>query len=314
MYSRPHFIGIGQMKAGTGWLYDQMTAHPDTWMPIKKELHFFNNGFNFDPTRRVFRSFLGTDDNTTFLGEQAIDPEQHLASLIQAGRSQDYARLQAHLDFFSRALLTEEAQKMERRQGVRANGVDLKPKNFDWYSGLFPEGYWLTGEITPGYATLDRKMIRRVRRRFPDSKFIMSVREPVSRALSHLNHRLRNAAAKVPDADPNDRAFQLGILEAAPDIVQKSRLTSLQETWFNLVPQDLMHVILFKDIAERPERVLAQLADFLGVSADGFTRAPDHNAKSGYEKFDIHSDVVAELRRALADEVSAYAEFLHREA
>src|SRR4051812_18116714 len=38
----PDFICIGAQKAGTGWLYEQLRAHPDFWMPPLKELHYFD--------------------------------------------------------------------------------------------------------------------------------------------------------------------------------------------------------------------------------------------------------------------------------
>jgi hypothetical protein len=42
--SGPDFLCIGQQKAGTTWLYDQLAAHPSFWMPPVKELHYFNKG------------------------------------------------------------------------------------------------------------------------------------------------------------------------------------------------------------------------------------------------------------------------------
>src|SRR5215469_17740999 len=38
----PDFICIGMPKAGTGWLYDQLSHHPDFWMPPVKELHYLH--------------------------------------------------------------------------------------------------------------------------------------------------------------------------------------------------------------------------------------------------------------------------------
>src|SRR5256884_5314779 len=39
---RPDFLCIGAQKAGTSWLYRQLTEPPDFWMPPVKELHYFN--------------------------------------------------------------------------------------------------------------------------------------------------------------------------------------------------------------------------------------------------------------------------------
>jgi len=38
----PDFLCIGAQKAGTTWLYQQLAAHRDFWMPPQKELHYFN--------------------------------------------------------------------------------------------------------------------------------------------------------------------------------------------------------------------------------------------------------------------------------
>ena len=38
----PDFIGIGAQKAGTTWLDRNLRAHPQVWMPKRKELHYFD--------------------------------------------------------------------------------------------------------------------------------------------------------------------------------------------------------------------------------------------------------------------------------
>jgi hypothetical protein len=38
----PDFLCVGAQKAGTSWLYHQLTLHPDFWMPPIKELHYFD--------------------------------------------------------------------------------------------------------------------------------------------------------------------------------------------------------------------------------------------------------------------------------
>jgi hypothetical protein len=48
--ARPDFLCVGVHKGGTTWLYQQLDAHPDFWMPPVKELHYF------DQLSRVQRS------------------------------------------------------------------------------------------------------------------------------------------------------------------------------------------------------------------------------------------------------------------
>ena len=41
----PDFICIGAPKAGTTWIYKHLAAHPDVWIPLVKELHYFDRKF-----------------------------------------------------------------------------------------------------------------------------------------------------------------------------------------------------------------------------------------------------------------------------
>lgn len=39
---RPAFLGIGAQRAATTWVHDRLQAHPDVFLPRKKEIHFFD--------------------------------------------------------------------------------------------------------------------------------------------------------------------------------------------------------------------------------------------------------------------------------
>lgn len=46
-------LGIGAPKAGTTWLYDYLSTHPEVHVPRTKELHYFN--VLWDPQQAAFR-------------------------------------------------------------------------------------------------------------------------------------------------------------------------------------------------------------------------------------------------------------------
>ncbi|MFK7946506.1 MAG: sulfotransferase [Saprospiraceae bacterium] len=41
-HKKPTFLVIGAEKSGTTWLYNQLNLHPDVYVPLTKETHFFN--------------------------------------------------------------------------------------------------------------------------------------------------------------------------------------------------------------------------------------------------------------------------------
>ena len=41
----PTFIGVGTQKSGTQWWSHQLFSHPDAVRPVRKELHYFQHGW-----------------------------------------------------------------------------------------------------------------------------------------------------------------------------------------------------------------------------------------------------------------------------
>lgn len=48
MAALPNFLIIGSQKAGTTWLHDAVSQHPEVVVSTPKELHFFNNRTKFE--------------------------------------------------------------------------------------------------------------------------------------------------------------------------------------------------------------------------------------------------------------------------
>jgi len=53
----PDFLGIGAMKSGTTWLYENLRCHPDIFVPDRKELYYFSHGFHEGRLRRYSACF-----------------------------------------------------------------------------------------------------------------------------------------------------------------------------------------------------------------------------------------------------------------
>src|SRR5687767_2912048 len=53
MADGPDFLCIGAQKAATGWLYDQLSWHPQVWVGPLKELHVFDTPPHPGPLRKA---------------------------------------------------------------------------------------------------------------------------------------------------------------------------------------------------------------------------------------------------------------------
>ena len=91
---KPNFFIVGAPKCGTTALYEYLKAHPDVYMPERKEPHFFGADLAFTPRHNVIRDlkrYLALYDK--WQGEQAIgDPSVwYLYSRTAAQEIYDFA-------------------------------------------------------------------------------------------------------------------------------------------------------------------------------------------------------------------------------
>lgn len=54
----PDFLCIGAQKAGTTWLYANLSKHPDIFLPKSKELHYFNGGYRKYSLKQYSKIFM----------------------------------------------------------------------------------------------------------------------------------------------------------------------------------------------------------------------------------------------------------------
>jgi hypothetical protein len=79
---RPDFLCIGAQRAGTSWLYRQLAAHPDFWMPPVKELHYFDQFSRMQTARPRARD----ERDTSFLERLHSLAERMYIDLEEYGR------------------------------------------------------------------------------------------------------------------------------------------------------------------------------------------------------------------------------------
>lgn len=156
----PDFICFGMQKAGTRWLFQQMSARDDVWMPPIKEINYF--------TKKCFK-----EDNL-----------RTLASYSESSPSVTPSSDELKRQKFCKDFSTFHAS----RSGL------------DWYCRLFDHaGEQITGDVSPNYSEVSPGDIRRIARWLPRTKFILLIREPVDRAWSALCMDVRNGRVSVEE-------------------------------------------------------------------------------------------------------------------
>jgi hypothetical protein len=121
------------------------------------------------------------------------------------------------------------------------------------------------GEATASYAAMDRDLVEEVVTLNPDVRAILMIRNPVERAWSHAKKDLvRNAGRKLADVDSSEfEAF-------FRDEYQRrcARYVANVDTWEACLAPGHLMVGKFEDVSVRPEALLTEVMEFLGVDSD----------------------------------------------
>jgi hypothetical protein len=274
----PDFICIGMQKAGTIWLYDQIGNHPDIWQPPIKELHALTS----NPTERTVAGFMRRHD---------ADPDRLNEQRIERGRrTLDEADVA-----FVRTLAT----------------MTDKPPRLDAYAELFAaKRERLSGDITPGYSSLNVETIKTVAETFPETRIVFLAREPVDRAWSYVSMNVRR---KTSDRDATVRIDDWSSLEA----MFAERKTSIRSHPSAIVRRwqphfgDRFGLFFFDDLRDDAHGLRRRVGAFIGVDPGRFEDLPaEHNRKSARKKVEMSDEIRERLVAHFAREIRRSAEEL----
>jgi hypothetical protein len=272
----PDFCCVGAQKGGTGWLYEQLRDHPDFWMPPLKELHYFD---------RLWRSQRAPAASRFFFAGKT---EARLRLARKTARDERDLRFLDSIESLS-----------------HHSEIDLAR-----YAELFaPKDTLLSGDITPGYCTLQDEIIERIVGHFPNLKVIFLARDPVERAWSHLSMWVRHGAIKRFNADNIDEVLR-NLLR--PEVLVRSHPSKIVARWRRYVRPEAFRTYFFDDLKSDPAALRYSIIQFLGgdPGKKSGELSVDHNTKARLEKLPLAARVREQIARFFEPELRACAEEL----
>jgi hypothetical protein len=224
----PGFIGIGTHKAGTTWLYQMLAQNPSIWLPPLKEVHFFD----------------------------------------KLNATEDHKRRRArHLDKAANRLANSDRQRGSAGDNV-AKAAFLRSLAGDnilsdeWYRSIFahPDAVGrVSGEITPSYLDHALDALPKIRDMLPKTKFILSIREPLSRSLSQIRMAI-TMVGKTPETK-EDWEFFIERLKQNPRGTYQSAIP----LWQSFFGSDRLLILPFGRVKHDPAGFLRDVEDFIGA-------------------------------------------------
>lgn len=228
-------FGVGATKAGTSWLHDYLSGHPNCHFRAVKELHYFDMSTSQSQARQMARLEMDIAELSAQLAVASGPKAGRLRVRVQD--TQDWlAVLQARSDAGYLAYLT--------------SGADGR----------------LVGDITPSYAMLPEPALQHMVSLTPASKVVYLMRDPVSRLWSHV----RMLASRSPKGDfaATARAMLGQVLTAGDgghDLARRGDYRVALPKLMAIVPAARLLVMFMEDLMTAPG--VARLCSFLGLSA-----------------------------------------------
>ena len=159
--SNMYVIGVGAQKAGTSWLADYLSKHPDVCFSPRKELHVFDDVFARDIVGDWSERFK--EDRGRFIPKKEV--KWLMATTFGGLGSMSYRK------FIDLRL----SMNKDLRQYIR-------------YFEHLRKGHKYCAEITPSYSVMDKNGFAAIRDLLEDVRIIFIMRNPADRFWSNMRH------------------------------------------------------------------------------------------------------------------------------
>lgn len=264
----PDFICIGAPKAGTTWLCKHLAAHPDIWIPLVKELHYFDRKFELPRVGEMVTIRKGLFGLFPDYSRRLITRK-----LLKAGMSFSAKDIQWCVHYFG------------------GNPTD------EWYLSLF-EGRAgkVCGELTTDYCALSKGSVGYVGEMLPDTRIIFMMRDPVQRAWSHAKMLLPDLLNKRFEEITGGEFLEY---LSHPAALLKGDYLRTLANWEGEYPDHQVFIGFYDDIVNQPRELLTNMFQFLGVPLVDGAFSSDLGKKVNVSKQtqSIPSDIHATLAR-----------------
>lgn len=245
----PDFLIIGPQRTGTTWLEANLRRHPEIFTAYPKEIYFFSRLLQADQNRhsRQYYHFDG--------GQLLRKPSKGIKELgkivyfdyLLTGRA-NATQLDWYMPFFDH---TKRVHASREKEAQEQYGESFRPKVF--------------GEATATYATLHPEVIEDILLINPDIKIILMVRDPVKRAWSHAKKDLMRYSRRKFDDVPEAEFVQFFQDDYQ---LECANYSGHIQKWSSYLPAENFYVGFHDDVVSKPEDMLLEVFEFLGVTPD----------------------------------------------
>ncbi|WP_019509042.1 sulfotransferase [Pleurocapsa sp. PCC 7319] len=278
----PQFLVIGAQKAGTTWLYHQLSKHPDVFIPPVKEVHYFDRDKAYNSPNRLALASVTERINSN--SSSAKEWRKHLLNHVINQDRESIFQSQWYLNYLF---------------GNYDN---------DWYKSLYiGNKSKICGEVTPSYSILNNSDIQNIKKLFPEIKIIFLMRNPIDRDWSHFRydcHQRKIQPSSVPTKDILNFMNKDGVRA-------RSDYAKILKRWTEIFSQEQILIGYYDQIKDQPQNLLSDICSFLGLDYSNhfreqlvtrkFNQSPDAEIpiEVEFQLLQLHINQLQSLSQAL---------------
>ena len=224
------FLGIGAAKAGTSWLFRQLSQIPQFDLLPEKEIHYFDRNPSYLSYSKL---------SETYFTQRVFNFKYIIRALKEI--------------FFS--IMSIDLKKTKFLLKWHFSNY-----NDDWYLSLFKNLNGFKGEITPSYSILEEADIRKMYRIAPKAKLILMLRNPIDRAWSHYRFDTR----LIKDFSINNTSCDeiIEFLESDKQALRSDYIRTISN-FSKIFPEEQILICSYDAIIDNPHMLLGEVIKFI---------------------------------------------------
>jgi hypothetical protein len=226
------FVGIGAQKAGTSWLGQYFSHHPEVGFSPLKELHYFDSVYRRDLVNDRFDKLM-----LNKLRQLTLEIADDFA---------DYGRIQLLRCISLRLEMFHDSQRYK-----------------DYFNFITNRSHKAFGEITPSYSLLNEDGFKAIRNLYPDARFIFILRDPVERYWSQI--RFHESLVGKENFSAQDQVLAM---LSNPWFSLRTDYERTLKVLYRVVPPEDVCIIFFEKLMDHHlhRNELAKITSFLEIS------------------------------------------------
>lgn len=223
------FVGIGAQKAATSWLAQYLDDHPQVGFSPIKELHYFDAEYCPD--------FCGTF---------------HEKMVARLAKTASMAPVDPHRKLMIKLKML----------ALRVQMADEPLVYRSYFDKVRKPQHVTVGEITPSYSMMDSRGFAAIKKMMPAAKFILILRDPLSRYLSQL----RFEEAQRPDSGFEAQERLLDRLYDTNYMLRTNYVRMIEELE-KVIPKEDICIVFFEHLTspDNNGQELQKITQFLSI-------------------------------------------------